>query len=229
MLDIIIPPSWFQWKDIFIDIISVIVLFWIVFFSLRSYKINHNKNYLALALSFSLLALSFILRILINFLIYDEFLEIQQLNHLELSVHVQSITTLVFLAVLFYRVFQLLGLYTLYLIYDRQSKPTVFLFTSLLLVLTYFTNNTYYIFHLTSFFLLLFITRYFFQQYKQQKRPLTLLLVYGLSTITLSHVVFSFVQINPLYYAFGEIVQLLGYTILLFTFIKVLRHGKKKK
>jgi len=55
------------------------------------------------------------------------------------------------------------------------------------------------------------------------------LLALSFGVIAGSQLIFVFVRINPLLYVIAESIQLIGYIMLLITFVMVLRYGKKKK
>lgn len=230
-IDLLYSPQWFFGKDILIDIVSVIVLFLIGYFGIKYYKLNKkNKNYLVLASSFFMLAVSFLFKILTNFTIYYHTIETRTLGALTLTYHAVKSSNLFFIiGFLMYRILTLLGLYLLYSIYQKQTKPNIFLVVYLLLIVTYFSSSAFYIFHLTSFILLLFITSQYIKNYKNNKIETTRSLAYSFGIITISQVLFILVRFNLFLYVIGESLQLVGYIWLLFTFISVLKHGKKKR
>ena len=232
MIQVVYTPSWFYGKDILIDTVSIFVLLLIAFFSLNYYKVDRkNKNYLHLAISFFLITLSFLFRILTNFTIYYKVFETKQLGLFTLTYQViKSTGTLFFIGFLLHRTLMLLGLYMLYSIYQKnQSKSNILIISYLIIISTYFSQSAYYIFHVTSLILLLLITAQYYKNYTRNKNPTTKLLATSFVMITISQIFFMFVEINNLLYVVAELIQLLGYVILLFTFIKVLQNAKKKK
>jgi hypothetical protein len=99
----------------------------------------------------------------------------------------------------------------------------------LLIVSTYFTNSAYFMFHITALILLSFISYTFYRNCRKNKQKTSMLLFFGFLVITVSHLMSTFVIINPWIYVAAEITQLAGYLMLLIMFIMVLRHAKKKK
>ena len=233
MIELVYSPKWFFGKDIAIDVVSLIVLVLIGLFALKYYSINKKKkSYFYLALSFFVLGIAFLCKIMTNFTIYYIDTQIRQVGFLVFTVHtLKSTDVLFFLGLLLYRVLTLIGLYILYLIYfhNKQPRSTTFIIFLLLVLLTYFTLDACFVFHLVSFLLLIFITRQYFINYKKNKRGTTKLLAYSFALIALSQLLFLFLKMSYVTYVAGEILQLVGYCILLFTFIMVLNHGKKKK
>jgi hypothetical protein len=231
MIELIYSPAWFYGKDIIIDIISILVLFSIAFFSIKYYNISKTKkNYLYLAASFAIIALSLICKILTNFTIYYNVLETRQIGFVTFTYQaLRSTDTLFFVGFLFYRVLTLLGLYFLYSIYTKQPASNIFMVVYLLLVGTYFSQSAYYIFHFTALILLIFITNAYWKNYKKNKHYTSRLLLYSFAIITLSHLISVFVKIDLLLYVIAELIQLAGYITLLITLIMVLRYGKETK
>ncbi len=232
MVEIIFSPKWFYGKDIVIDIVAIIVLLLIAFFSFKYYWLDKKKgNYLLLSSSFFLIALSFVSKIITNFTIYYDVLEQKNIGLLTLTYPVTKYTNaLFFFGFLMYRVFTLIGLYLLYSVYfKRQPKTNMMIISYLIVVLMVFTQKAYYIFHFTALMLLVILTYQYFVHYKMNKLLTTRVLAYSFLIIAVSQILFIFVKANELFYVAAEILQLLGYILLLVTFIMVLKHGKKKK
>jgi hypothetical protein len=230
MIQLVYSPRWFYGKDIIIDVVSIFVLFLIAFFSIKYYKINKkNKNYLLLATSFILMALSFLFKIITNFTIYYRILETRKLGFMTFTYDiVKSSNVLFFAGFLMHRILMLLGLYMLYSIYLKQNKFNIFLIAYLILISTYFSRSAYYIFHLTSLIFLIIITLQYFKNYKTTKHKTNKWLAYSFSVITASQIVFVFIKIHTMY-VIAELIQFVGYVGLLITFIKVVKDGKKKR
>ncbi len=222
-------PKWFYGKDIAIDIFSILVLFLIAFFSIKFYRINKkNKNHLYLSLSYILLGLSFVFKILTNFTIYYVALETRNIGFVQFTYNaLKSTDTLFFTGFLLYRLFTLVGLVILYSIYYKsKSKSNFLLLLYLVSILVYFSQSAYYIFHLTSLILLSLITLYYFRTYKKSKNTNTQLVSISFFIITISQIIFILIKYNPFYYVLAESLQLIGYVLLLITFTKVLKFGK---
>lgn len=231
MFDLIFSPYWFYDKDILIDIFSVIVLGFIALFARKCYILSNKKNYRFLYISFFLLALAFIFKSLTNLTIYHTVTQTKQVGFLVYTYEiVKTYDMIPYIGFLLYRVLTLFGLYMLYLIYDdKQSVPTKILICFLLIFSTYFSHSAYYVFHVTSLFLLGAISWYYTQNYCRTRTSSAKMLMTSFWIITLSQIIFVFVKLHKLLYVAAEFVQLTGYLLLLLTFIKVLRDGKKTR
>jgi len=232
MIQLVYSPIWFYGKDIAIDIISMLVLFFIAFFSIRYYRISKkNRNYLHLGLSFLLIGASFIFKILTNFTIYYKVPATRTLGFITLTYPVLKYTNLLFFFGFYvHRVLMLIGFYLLYCIYQKKSsKVDKFIVIYLILVLTYFSQWAYYVFHANSLIILMLLIWQYGKNYKKNKSKTAKLLLYSFQIIAVSQVFFIFVSLNDLLYVIAMIIQLIGYIMLLTTFIMVIKYGKKKK
>ncbi len=229
MLEIVYSPQWFYGKDLPIDVLSLFVLFLIGFSSVTYYRLNRKKKHLLLAISFFLLAASFLFKILTNFTIYYRIFETHRLGFLTITYEALRASNVLFTTGFFlYRVLMLVGLYFLYAVYVKQEARTIVITSYLLLISSYFSRSAYYVFHLTALLFLLLITSQYWRNYRATRHATNQLLFASFSLITLSQLVFIFIKLQPLLYVIAELVQLAGYILLLTTFVKVLNDGKKK-
>jgi len=226
---LIYSPQWFYGKDIIIDIVSVCVLLLIAFFSIKYYKIKKNRNYIFLALSFAVLAGSFLFKILVNLNIYYKYIETKDLGVVTTLYQSMKASGKLFITSLFlYWFLTLFGFYILYSIYQKQSMSNFLFGTYLLVILTYIAYPDYKIFHLTLLVILSLITINQARNYLNKKHFATKSVAYSFGIIALSQIFYILVDVNNRFYVAGELIQLIGYVILLITFIMVLRHGRKE-
>lgn len=229
MVKVVFSPKWFWGKDIFIDAVALLVLLSIAVFATRYYRIKKSRNYLYLAISFYLIALSFFSKILINFTIYYQVLHTQMIGSIEYTqVILKSSEVLAVSGLFLYRLFTLLGFFVLYSIYEKQSKANVILMIYFIVISIFFSKEEYYIFYLTSFILLGVISNRYYQNYRKNRKKTSGMLAASFSVIALSQVFFMFVNFTKHFYVVGELIQLIGYTILLVAFVTVLKHGREK-
>lgn len=230
MIEVIFTPKWFYGKDIIIDIVSIGILFLIAYFTFRFYLISKNKKYFFLTTSFSLIGMSFIFKIVTNFTLYFPIEVTKRLGFITYTVQALKATdTLFFIGYFLYRICTLIGLYLMVAIYKKQTRSSIFLVIYLLILSTFFSQNKYYVFHVTALIMLSIISYELYQLGSSKKIQTSRYLAYSFMIITFSNLLFIYIQINPLLYVIAEFIQLLGYSLLLITFFKVLNHGKEKK
>ncbi|MBI2541486.1 hypothetical protein HYV80_02145 [Candidatus Woesearchaeota archaeon] len=229
MVQVVFSPKWFWGKDIFIDSIALVVLLSIAIFATNFYRVKKSKNYLYLALSFYLIALSFFSKMLINFTIYYQVLHTRMIGSIEYSqVILKSSEILAVSGLFLYRLFTLLGFFMLYSIYEKQSKANIILVIYFTIISIFFSKEEYYIFYLTCLIFLGVISNRYYQNYRKNRKKTSGMLAASFSVIALSQIFFMFVKFTKHFYVVGEGIQLIGYILLLVTFITVLKHGREK-
>jgi hypothetical protein len=235
MIEIEYGPQWFYVASIIIDLVTILVLFSIASAAIKYYKLNDNKNYSKLGFAFSLIAISFLFKMVTNFIVYYDFVKAQEIpqtiiNTLET---IKSFNIVANSSFLFFTLFNLAGLYALYSIKRGQSRQTVLLIIYFILLSTFistlYSHSLYYIFHLTSLVFLILISSKYFNIYSRNQHKNTGYLAYSFSIIATSQAFFMFIALNQIIYVIAEIVQLIGYIILLSVLIRVLNYGKEKK
>lgn len=232
MTSLIHCPRWFCGFDVLIDVFSLIVLLMIGYFSLKNYKLSgNNKNHLWIGGSFFTLALGFLLKVLTNFTLYYKVLVTKQIGLLTLTYEkfVPS-NILVFIGFNGYKILTLIGLYMLFMLYQKEkSMPDTIITTYLLFASIYFVQETY-LFNITCALLLILITYEHHSNCKKQKTCSTVnMLTTSFGILALSHVLQVFLMYGTSLYVIAEAVQLVGYSLLLYTFIKVLQNAKKAR
>ncbi len=223
---------WNYGKDFAIDFFSFIVLALITFSAFRYWRINKSqKKYRFFIASFFLLSLSYIFKMLSHIEIIYTQLETRHIGFFSLTYEaVKTSNLMAVIGILAFRLFTICGLYILYSLYLKKKANTdIILITYLLIISTIFSFGQDYIFSLTAFILLIMITISFYRNYRKTRNAKSRLLVISFATLTVSHLLLVFALNSLAIYLLAEAVQLAGYLILLFTFIKVLSDGKKKR
>jgi len=231
-LEFVYSPPGFYGKDIAIDVLSAIVVLLIGIFSFRNFSLDRkNKKHFFLGTAFVMLGLSFIVKILTNILTKDvDWLSGEFWMPLFGPDAVRSFTMIPAIGFLLYALLTLFGFYIIYALLSKDELSMNYVIIAYFIIITtYFTRFTYFITFITAFIFLLAISRRYFIQYSKNNYKNTLFLGISFSIITLSQFVFTFTSSNPTLYAVAEIIQLIGYLLLLYTFTMVLRNAKKKK
>jgi len=221
MLDALV--SWFVGKDIYIDIFSAVVLAIVLGYAASFVKLNPKREYQFFIAAFALLALSFVFQTLAHFTLYHTTTTVKQMGIITLTTTIiKRQDWIIFWSTLLYRACTLLGLYFLYQVYAAKQRLPLVLFQAYLLLLVGFLSQTaYYAFHLTALILLALVLS------SAWKRADTWFLA-SVGLLLLSQAIFLLLVLGNLVYVAAELVQLLGFVLLLITFILVLRHAKKR-
>jgi hypothetical protein len=226
---LLLGPEWFYSINIWTDIFSIIVLSFIAFFITKAYNITKTKKYLVFMFSFYMIVVGFVLKVISNYLAHafnpnvtgPDFVRNYALSQ------GYSWLTVIFMS---YELLVLVGFYFLYHVYNQEeSVSTIVLVTFLLSISVAFSFFINDVFQLNALALLTLISAQYWTNYHKNGHGNSGLLAASFSLIALSQLAFMMANIHPMYYAIAEAVQLIGYLLLLMTFIMVLIHGKKKK
>lgn len=230
--DFVYSPPGFYGKDITIDVISAVVLLLIGLFAFRNFLLDKdNKRQLILSAAFVLLGGSFIVKTLANIishspLVHDHIFSLSILG----SEIIGSYTLILAFSFLLYSLLTLFGFYILYALTSKDELSMNYVIIAyFILISTYFTRFNYHLLYLTAFLFVLATTRRYFLAYKKNNYKNTLLLGISFCVITVSQFIFMLTGQSHLLYIIAELVQLLGYLFLLYTFILVLRNARKTK
>ncbi len=230
MLTFVFSPRWFYGKDIIIDVFSIIVLSFVSYLAIKYHRLSKKKQHKLLSIGFALIAISFLFKIATNFTIYYHILETYQLGFFVFTYSKIKVSNILYhLGFFLYRFLMLFGLLAIYSVYIRTKRANLLIISYFIIILCYFSKNAYFLFHLTSLLFLLAISHSIFKVYTKNRHHSTQFLLISFVVITVSQLVFMFVNISLFLYVVAEIIQLLGYFALAVTLFKVLKDGKKKR
>jgi hypothetical protein len=232
MFDSNILVSWFYGKDIIIDLLGAIILLFLVIFAFRYYKLNtENKKFLWFSASMGLLFISYLFEILTHIRIYITDVEEKHIGAIVYTYNTIEVANLpVYIGYFGYRFLTLLGFYLLYSIYYKEQKKSNFFFVGYLLVLaTMLSFFNICVFFITAIIILTMIIVAYFKIAPNCKDYKTNLIGVSFILLLLSYLISIFTYKSELGFVSSEIIQLFAFLLLLFTFIKVLIDGKKKR
>ncbi len=230
-MKIVFTPDWFLGKDVLIDGFSFIVLFIFSFLAIRYFRMNRkNRKFLYLGVGFGLIALAQIATILTKIVLYYDFSFVQEIGKAIItSQAVKSVDIFYYIGFFFHKFLTLLGLYVIYrLPRKRKSYGDYFLILYFIIISALISKQFFYVFHLTALFFLVFIAGNYYEIYKKNKSTNTLILISAFGILALSQLIFVLSNIETIFVA-GNIVELIGYVILLILIIRIFQYGKKKK
>lgn len=224
-------PDWFTGVDLIIDFFSLVVLFMISIYAFKAYKLYQKNSFKVVGWAMSLMATSFLFKIITYGIFYMR-------DNFSLSYRTLSTATHGFFCTdggfitlyLVYAIINIIGLFVLLMLYQKnKSLPIIILAIYLIVISLVMSSTAYYLFHSTSLVLLVLISSILFTKFKKNKLKQTKRLFISFSIITTSHVFFLLGSATPMLYVLGELVLLLGFIGLLWTFESVLHNGKKTR
>jgi len=224
MVDFLCGPNWFYGIDIIIEVISLIVAGLIAFFSYKAFKITKERKYFFFALAFFLIAISFVSK-MYGLIIACTGLAKASFGYF--TAVTQKMTLIQFIYSMGYflqRFIFLVGLLALTsLCLKIRNRKTIFMLVFFVFIATWFSNQSYLIFHIIAAFLLIYISLYFYVNYLRKRTFNARLVPMSFFLLLISQLIFIFVIRDLNLYVVGNIFQLAGFVVLLFTYILVLK------
>jgi D-alanyl-lipoteichoic acid acyltransferase DltB (MBOAT superfamily) len=224
-------PQWFAGIDSAFELISLIVAFIVAAYGYKIYKLSKEKKYLYFSSSFFLVALSLIFKIISEFVIYEKELVQQQIGPWIVTrtiiepvteVHVYSHT-----------IFRLLSLFAFFILLvvtlEKKDKPTIILLTYFMILVTFVSIYAHILFYITQMLLIALLVYHFHQNYLKHKTRQALFVTLAFLGMFVSNIVLTFMMYDPDIYVIGEVLQLIGFGLLLYAFILVKKNDKPKK
>ncbi|MFH1210448.1 MAG: hypothetical protein V1645_00890 [archaeon] len=225
MIKVVFSPSWFMGIDNIFELITIIVTLLIAIYSWKVYKFSKESIHKYFSYAFFMISLSYIIKILMDISIYYPTTKIVQVGLLTVITHTfQKLDIFYTVGFFVSRLLLMLGMVGIFLVLERKGdKYYAFLLVYLAFVAALFGNFLFHIFHITTALLLLLIFIHYYNNYVECRSRNVLLVALSFLLIFISQIIFITVQLHPVLYVVAESVQLLGYLILLYLFISILR------
>jgi hypothetical protein len=219
-------PSWFLSFHIAFEIIFLLATAIIASYSFKIYTVSGQKQSRNFAFAFLFLSLSYLALIFINSLF------LSAISGNLRSLDLDDIMGLKNMAVFFYLTFSILGFLTFYYTTSKCKSPMTYLLLGLLsLVSIHYSCEKSVLVYLIPVIFLIFISYQYFKEYYNTKNKYTLILGIAASLLLLSNLSLGFTAryFLPNLYVLAHFMELAAYSFIIYTLIKVLNYGKKKK
>lgn len=229
-MKIVFTPDWFLNNDLFIEIISFMVLFLFFLLSVKCYKLNKKKSIIYLGIGFLLIAVGELSTILTKLILYYDIGITKEIGRIIIdSQIVKTVDIFYYTGFFFNKFLTLLGLYVIYKIPSSKKLTAEFFLIIYLLFITAFLSHTFrQLYNLTALIILILIIRNYYKIYLKNKPKNTKILIAAFVLLSISQAIFIFSNLNYAY-IIAQNLQLVSYITLLFLIIKILEHGKEKK
>ena len=222
-------PKGFYWYGVAFDAISVIITLLIALYALKLYKFSGDKGHKYFSISFFLITISFIFKSLSNLVETSEAV----VGQIAWSITVPELAThppFFIGTYLAYRLFMLIGFLGIYSILYKIRGSGIWVALYLTLIVTIFSTATYLIFYTTTAVFLFWITRYYYNNYKRLRTAKSQMVLSAFAFIMVGQIIFLGISYKMHSYIIGETLQLLGYLLLLSSYIGlVVKNGKADK
>ena len=218
-------PSWFHGIDTTFEIVSIVVSFLIFYFSYKTYKLTSQKKYLIFSISFLLIAISFFFKIISNMIIYSKELQSNMIGMFTLYFYtINRYEWFNFLSIFLYRFLMLIAFMIILLLCIKiKDKKLIAILIYFIIISTLFSSSSYFIFNLTLAIVLGFISYFYYHNYLNRKSKNSMIVAFSFIFIFISQLFFMFLIFSKGIYVLGEILQLFGYLLLLYTYICIIR------
>jgi hypothetical protein len=230
MVEVLFSPRWFYGVDAIFESIAIITTALLSLYAYKLYKFTKKLNHKYFSLSFLMLSLAFLAKVITNLILYFPELREKTVSFILKKYYILQQTNLVYAAGnLAYRFLMLLGLLGIFWIIGKSREKNklliLFYFISLVSFISIFpvyvagiSVPIYYIYHITAALFLAYITYFYFENYKIKKKKAMFSIFSSFFLIFLSQLLFMFVVINLTVYVFAEFFQLVGFMILLYQY-----------
>ncbi len=229
MVTLVLSPNWFKGIDSLFEVVSLIICLLIAYYGSKIYDFVKQKKYRTVALSFLFIALSFAIKVITNLSIYFQYnrLKVSLLSAMSstfpaVTSKIIQIKLIYYVGYFAYRFSFLLALILLLsLVLKIKDKRIVSIFIVFSIIASFSSYYYYYTFHIIAAVLLFYIFMYFYENYMIKKLKSARYITLAFFSLFISQLVFIFVLFDPKIYVFGEVVQLLGFLILLYYYFLV--------
>ncbi|MBR9683128.1 hypothetical protein GOV03_01155 [Candidatus Woesearchaeota archaeon] len=237
MYRLFFTPEWFNGWDLFFEGVGLLVAVLIAAYSWRVYRISKENKYGFFSFAFILVSLAFVSKMLVQGLLYFKPLRNIATDVLEPVVGMAQ--TGINYSDLFFRggfliyMITMLGAWLL-IFFISQGKSgrrksyyevsQIALFIYFVVLISIVSNFKHFVFYLTSAVILgMTVLNYYKTFLNNNKNMNTLLVMTGFLFLLISQFFFVFVFLSEELYILGEVLMVMGFLLLLYTYRKVRR------
>lgn len=232
MYQLFFTPSWFQGYDLVFEGISLIIALLIAGYSWKIYGMSQENKYKYFSFAFTLIGLSLAVKILTYGVLYFGSLrEVVEVALTPLRGNEEEIASLFYRGAFFLQMAGLLGAWLLLFFVSQKSRQRLHnyyevsqmaLFVYLIFLISIVSNFKYSVFYLTSAVILgLTVLNYFKNYLSTNRNRNAFWVMVSFMFMLFSNIAFIFVFLGESMYVVGEVLLLVGFLILLYTYRRV--------
>ena len=191
---------------------------------LFSYLLFTILKYFYFSASFFFVALAFISKILATIPYYSKQLNVETVALLTVTSHIiKKVSWTNYFGISISRFLMLFAFLILLMVCLKvRDKKVIALFIYFLIISTTFVSVSYLVFHITLLIMLSILYLTYRRNYLRVKSKNSKMVMYSFLAILISQVFFIFEGLIEHFYVIGEIIQLIGYLVLLFAIISMM-------
>ncbi|VVB80405.1 Uncharacterised protein [uncultured archaeon] len=217
-------PNWFFGYDICLEVLFGIIAFFVAFYSLKIYRTTKQREFGLFGTSFILISLSYFIWSIINVFLVQELTESTKVLILN-EINLFSVVGIYSHILLF-----MAGLVTLFYMTCKVEDPK--LYSALLLIsslaILFSFDKAMAVYSISSI-ILVYICVYYLNTFRKNGVGSTLSIFGAFVLLFFANVLMMFTNDSYINYADTHILELASFLIILFTFIRALKYGKKEK
>lgn len=213
-----------------IDFFIILVAGLISYQSYRIYKYVYEKKYALFSISFSLIALSYLFKIISNLTIVHRVIIKRTDSMVIVAKEITQYQFVNFISFVLYEAFLIIGFLILFLIIVKSYKKTeLALLVYLSCIVIIFSLYVPLIFYLTVSIILIVLSYKFYENYLNQKSGRSLFVFSAFFTMFIGGVLGVLSSIYKIHHLVSEVFFLIGFLLLLINHLTTTKkHGKKK-
>lgn len=217
---IVYGPAWFYgYESIFAFVFSFVTLL-ISLLSFKAYGFTKDKKYNYFGLAFLLVCVA-------NFVIWL----FTTLVHLHWTPYIEALLAQFDFAFLLYILLSIIAYMVLLIIVIKiKTKKIILLLLSLSILFVVFSRENFLKFHITAFLLLFFLSYQFYTNYLDTGKDNAKYVFVCFYLLTCAEIFFGLsMLVHGGFYVVANIVQLIGYFVLFYVFLRIINHGRQKR
>ena len=231
MPNLFLTLDWFQGIDLIFEFVALFVALLIAGYSWKAYRMSEEHKFKYFSLAFLLISLSLFVKALTSSAVYFQGTRIAADAVLRPALGAaREYSILFYHAGFFVEMAAMLGGWLLLFFVSQKARDRLKkyhevsqlgLFVYLVLLISWVANFKYEVFYLTGAVLLGLITLNYYKNYLNNNNRNTLLVMDSFILLLVAHLFFIFMFVTPFFYVFGQISLLLGFILLLYTYMRV--------
>ena len=235
MYQLFFTPEWFHGLDLIFDGLTLVIALLISGYSWKVYKLSRERKFGYFSLAFVLVAFGLLLKSITHGMLY--FTSIRDIAANVLmpivsgSVSQIQYSDLIYRSSFFLQMASMLSAWLLIFFISQKARNRlkefyevvqIALFLYFILLISFVSNFKYFVFYLTSAVILGMIVLNYYKNYlNSNKNNNAWKVMAAFMLILLSNIFFVFVFLFESFYVIGEVLMLLGFLLLLYTYRKI--------
>jgi len=212
-------PSWFFGFDIILELIFGVVTAIVAFFSLKVYGLCKERDCKLLGFAFIFISISYFLLAILNLLAASSQID-QEIITIALSEVIVPSSIWIYAYIFFF----LIGLSLLaYLTFEVRNQRLFTLIASMSIIVVIFSARTAIAFNFVAAVLLFYVFLYYLDKYQVSNKGKGLFVMLAFLLLFFARISFAFSYLNPVPYVADHIIELVAYSLILFSLVKVIK------